>query len=147
MLAMPDEASVAAIRAAAETFAPAVEGRPGAVDLGVEGHIVDLIEIALPGFIDLIAALLNAFAADVRPGAGFAELADADRTAVLRTMSSDESRDVRDAVDYLLVFTMGGLHSEWTGYDKTTRKLDAPKIWDRMGFRPALGHPEYRVDV
>lgn len=145
-LTMPDDASVDAVRAAAATFAPPVDGRPGAADLGVERHIVELIEQALPGFVDLIAALLNAFAAEVR-AVPFADLTDAERTQVLRTMSTDESRDVRDAVDYLLVFTMGGLHSEWTGYDKKTRKLQPPKVWERMRFAPALGHPNYRVDI
>lgn len=147
MAPVPDDASIATIRAAVATIAPAVDGRPGALDLGVDRHVCDLMEQSLEGAVDLVATLIDAYAADVRPGARFAELDDEERTAVLRAMSSDESQDVREAVDTILVFALGGLYSEWSGYDRATGRLQPPATWERMGFHPAAGHPEYRRDA
>ena len=98
----------AAIRAAVETIAPAREGRPGGVELGADRHVVDLIDLALPGFVDMIGMLLDAYATDVRAGASFVELSPDERGEVLRLMASGEIQDVRDAVDALFVFTYGG---------------------------------------
>lgn len=141
---MPDAGSIATIRSAVETILPASADRPAAADLDVHRHVVDLIEMALPGFVDLIAALLNAYAG----GAPFSGLTADERSAVLRAMCTDESQDVRDAVDALLVFTYGGMHSEWTGYDRASGNLRAPAVWAEMGYGgPVRGHPDYREDA
>lgn len=146
---MPDTDSLDAIRAAVDTVVPAAEGLPGALEMGVDRHVVDLIEQSFPGFVDLIAALLNAYANDVRAGAAFAELDAGERSKVLRIMSTDESQDIRDAVDALIVFTSGGSYSEWTKYDRASGQLaGAPLTWSHVGFHgPSHGHPDYREGV
>lgn len=144
---MPDEASLDAIRAAVDTIVPPAAGLPGALAMGVDRHVVDLIEQSFPGFVDLIAALLNAYAIEVG-GTPFAELASDDRSKVLRTMSTDESQDIRDAVDALIVFTTGGSYSEWSGYDRESGDLNAPPTWTHTGFHgPSLGHADYRENA
>ncbi len=143
---MPDQASLDAIRAAVDTIVPPSDGMPGALAMGVDRHVVDLIEQSFPGFVDLIAALLNAYAMDA--GAPFADLSSDERSAVLRAMSTDESQDIRDAVDALIVFTSGGTYSEWSGYDRETGRLQPPPTWSHTGFHgPSLGHADYRESV
>src|SRR2546421_5138310 len=93
-----DPEAVAAIRAAVDAMLPATDGRPGAVDLGVERHVVEQAEGAMQGSTDLMAALLNAYAEAVRAGVGFAALTREERVDVLRTMYADESQDIRDVV-------------------------------------------------
>lgn len=146
---MPDAASLDAIRAAVDTVVPEAEGLPGALAMGVDRHVVDLIEQSFPGFVDLIAALLNAYAADVKAGASFAELTPDERSKVFRIMSTDPSQDIRDAVDALIVFTSGGSYSEWSRYDRAAGLLaGAPPTWAHVGFHgPSHGHPDYREDV
>jgi hypothetical protein len=145
---MPDEAALGTIRAAVEVIVPSAEGRAGAADLGVERHVVEAIEQYLPGFVDLLATLLDAYAAEVRPGAAFRDLSSDERSQVLRSMTREESPDMQDIVDGLMVFTYGGFYSEWTGYDKKSRALTPPEAWVRMGYRgPTLGVPEYREGI
>ena len=145
---MPDPASLDAIRAAVDAIVPPTDGQPGAAELGVERHIVEQAEGAMEGSSDLIAALLNAYAESVRAGVGFAALSRDERVAVLRTMSSDESPDIREVADTLQVFTLGGYFSEWTGFDPSQGTLERPRVWDEVGFNgPVQGVPEYRVDV
>jgi hypothetical protein len=137
---MPDDSSLAILRAAVETVAPPVDGQPGAVELGVEHHVVEQVELYLPGFTDMLAALLDAYAADVRPGAAFLDLSPPERGDVFRLMASEESQDVREAIDAVFVFTLGGLYSE-----STAPPGGRPQQWDRLGFAgPSLGHPDYR---
>jgi Gluconate 2-dehydrogenase subunit 3 len=145
---MPDPASVEAIRAAADAMYPSTDGRPGAAELGVERHIVEQADGAMQGATDLMAALLNAYAAAVRPGAGFAALSRDERVQVLREMYADESQDIRDVVDTIQIFAVGGLYSEWTTFDPKTRELQRPAVWDEVGYHgPVDGVPEYRVDI
>jgi hypothetical protein len=145
---MPDPASIDAIRAAVDAIVPPTDGLPGGADLGVERHIVEQAEGAMQGSSDLIAALLNAYAEAVRPAVGFAGLDRAERVQVLRTMSSDESPDIREVADTLQVFTLGGYFSEWTGFDPKTRRLERPQVWDEVVYNgPVSGVPEYRTDV
>ena len=144
---MPEPETLAAIRAAVEAVAPATDSLSGAADLGVQDHVVALVDQSLPGLIDMVAALLNAYAAEVRP-VPFAELSIDERSRVIRTMSTDDSQDIRDAVDAILVFTFGGLFSEWTGYDRATRRLTPPASWKAAGFHgPVHGHPDYRIGI
>jgi hypothetical protein len=145
---MPDEAALGTIRAAVDTIIPGMDGRPGAAELDVSRHVAESIELFLPGFADLLVTLLDAYAADVRPGATFTELTHRERGEVLRAMSKEESPDMQDIVDGLLVFTYGGFYSEWTGYDRQSRALSPPAAWTHMGHRgPSLGHPEYREGI
>ncbi|HEY7283550.1 MAG TPA: hypothetical protein VID47_18380 [Actinomycetota bacterium] len=138
---MPDDSSLATLRAAIDAVAPPVEGRPDAPPEGVERHVVHQIELYLPGFTDMLAALLDAFAADVRPGAGFAELSREERGEVFRLMAAEESQDIREAVDALFVFTLGGVYSE-----SAAPPGQRPAVWDRVGYAgPSFGHPDYRT--
>jgi gluconate 2-dehydrogenase subunit 3-like protein len=145
---MPDPDAVAAIRAAVDAMLPATDGRPGAVDLGVERHVVEQAEGAMVGSTDLMAALLNAYADGVRSGVAFAELSREERVMVLRTMYADEAQDIRDVVDTIQIFAIGGMYSEWTTFDPKTRELQRPATWDDVGYHgPVDGVPDYRVDI
>src|SRR5436190_384853 len=130
---MADPEAVAAISAAVDAMLPPTDGKPGAVDLGVERHVVEQAEGAMQGSSDLMAALLNAYADGVRPGAPFADLSREDRVTVLRTMYADESQDIRDVVDTIQIFAIGGMFSEWTTFDPKTRQLERPAAWDDVG--------------
>jgi len=145
---MPDPSSLETLRAAVDTVGPATDGRPGAVELGAHEHVVTMLELGLPGIVDMVAALLNAYAADVRAGAAFIDLDAGERDQVLRAMSADDSQDIRDAVDAIIVFGFGAMFSEWSGYDRTSRALKAPSTWAAVGFHgPVHGHPDYRTDA
>ena len=142
---MPDDDSIQTLRAAVEAIVPALAGRPGGAELGVEQHVSQALEKTVPGFADLIAILLDAFAGDVRPGATFVQLTLEERGEVLRLMTNGETQDLRDAVDAVLVFTYGGMYSEWTGYRRATRELRPPDVWQRVGYHgPVAGVPDYR---
>lgn len=145
---MPDADAVAAIRAAVDAMLPPTDGMLGAADLGVERHVVEQSEGAMQGSADLMAALLNAYADGVRSGVPFAELSRADRVTVLRTMYADEAQDIRDVVDTIQVFAIGGMYSEWATFDGRTRELQRPATWDDVGYHgPVDGVAEYRVDI
>ncbi len=145
---MPDPASLETLRAAVDTVVPRTDEMPGALDVRADEHIATLLEQNLPGSLDMLAALLNAYANDVRAGTPFAELSPDERSAVFRAMSTDESQEIRDVVDALLVFTFGGVYSEWSGYDRATGDLKAPPSWAAAGFHgPVHGHPDHRVDA
>ena len=144
---MPDPSSIETLRAAVDTVVPRTDMMPGALDARADEHIATLLEQNLPGSLDMLAALLNAYAMEVRAETTFAELSPEERSAVLRAMSTDDSQDIRDVVDALLVFTFGGIYSEWSGYDRATGDLKAPPSWAASGFHgPVHGHPDYRVD-
>lgn len=145
---MPDTASLETLRAAVDTVAPRTDGVAGGVALRAHEHVAELLEKSLPGSVDMLAALLNAYAMDVRAGAGFAELSPDERSAVFRSMSTDDSQDIRDVVDAILVFSWGGTFSEWSGYDRATGSLNAPPTWAAAGFHgPVHGHPDYRTEA
>jgi hypothetical protein len=136
---VPDEASIATLRAAVEAIVP------GSVELRVHDHVAYAVELATPGFVDLIAILLDAFATDVRADASFIELSLAERGEVLRLMTNGQTQDLRDAVDALLVFTYGGMYSEWTGYDRATSTLAPPAVWATLDYHgPVDGIAAYR---
>jgi hypothetical protein len=146
--AMPEAASLLAIRAAVEVIVPLVDGDPGAADLGVDRHVAEAIEQYLPGFVDLLGTLLDAYAADVRAGAAFVSLTADERSQVLRAMCREEGPDMQDIVDGLLVFTFGGMYSEWTGFDRATGTLEPPQVWASIGFGGRSdGYPEYRQGI
>jgi hypothetical protein len=136
-----DEASLAAIRAAVETILPPSENLPGGVDLGAEGHVVEQMELYLPGYTELVATLLDAYAG----GMPFVELDRPGREAVIREMVHDEAQDVRELIDAVFVFALGGMFSEWSGLDRSTGELTPPRTWAAVGFRgPSDGYPSPR---
>ena len=144
---MTDPDTLETLRAAVETVAPSTEAMPGATDLDSHQHVADMMEIGLPVITVMIAALLDAYAADVKPGTPFKDLSIEDRNRVVRAMSVDESQDIRDAIDAIIVFGCGGMFSEWSGYDRATRALKAPVTWAALGFHgPVHGHPDYKKD-
>jgi hypothetical protein len=146
---VPDESSIETIRAAVEAIVPTTDGQPGGVELNAHRHVVELIELALPGFVDLAAMLLNAYSPDVRQGAAsFTELTLEERGLVLRAMSQEDNPDLRDLLDALMVFSYGAVYSEWSGYERATGKLVAPASWKEIGFHgPVAGHPAYRQGI
>lgn len=137
-----------AIRAAVEAIGPPVDGRLGALDVGADRHVIQAIDQALPGFVDMIGLLLDAFAHDVRAGAAMADLSLEERGRVLRLLAREEGQDAKDVVDALFVFTYGAMYSEWSGYDRATGRLRPPATWSSAGYHgPVDGIPEYRTDV
>lgn len=145
---MPDQSSIETLRAAVDTVVPTTDEMPGGLDVRADEHIATLLEQNLPGSLDMLHALLNAYAMDVREGASFTELSRDERSKVFRAMSTDDSQDIRDVVDALLVFSYGGTYSEWSGYDRATGDLKAPPAWAAAGFHgPVHGHPDYRIDA
>jgi hypothetical protein len=144
---MPMDSSLRAVEAVVDTIAPDVPEGPGGVALGVHRHVSESIEAALPGFVDMLAMLLDGYASEARPGASFADLDPEERGAVLRAMGREDSQDMKELVGALFLFTYGGMYSEWTGYDRATRDLEPPQVWRELGFRgPVRGNPEYRAD-
>ena len=139
---MADPESEATIRAVVDTILPSEEGRTGGVDVGADEHAVGQLELFLPGFPDMAAALLNAYAMGVRPGAAFTELTAEERIQVFRDMSADESQDIREALDAIVLFAVGGTYSEAGG------KGERPRTWDDVGYPgPSDGYPEYRAGI
>lgn len=142
---VPEPASIEAVRAAVEAIVPATGKHPGAAELRVHLHVVEALDRFVPGFVDLAGTLLDAYAVDVRPGASFIDLTPEERTQVLRVMSLEDNADMRDVIDGLLMFTYGGMYSEWSGYDRETGTLQPPRAWQALGFQgPSDGHPDYR---
>lgn len=146
MRAVADPASIEVIRAAVEAILPGDGDLPSAAALNVHHHVAALADGYLDGFADMIASLLNAYAAE-QGAESFPRLDHAGRIAVLRAMASEESADLRDAADAVFVFAYGGMYSEWTGFDREARALRAPAAWARVGYHgPVPGHPDFRVD-
>jgi hypothetical protein len=144
---MPDEGSLEAIRAVVEVVVPPTDGRPGGSELDVHRHVADSIEAAFPGFVDMLAMLLDAYGSEVRAGARFADLTLEERGQVLRSMAREETQDMQELVGALFLFTYGGVYSEWTGYDRSTGRLDPPAAWEELGYRgPVAGNPVYREE-
>jgi hypothetical protein len=140
---MPEETD-RTFRALVDTIMPARDGRPGAAELGVHAHVAEALDLLIPGFSALAVMLLDAYAADIRPGALFAELAPTERDEVVRAMARERSQDLQELVGAILVFTVGAMFNERMSYDRTTGRLDPPATWAEVGFRgPSLGHPRY----
>ena len=106
---------------------------------------MDQLDKYLPGFPDMAATLFDAFAAGVEPGASFMDLDDEGRRKVLGEMASDESQDIRDVIDAVTVFALGGVYSEWSGGD---RRPPRSPTWDQIGY-PGVsdGYPDYREGI
>ena len=64
------------------------------------------------------------------------------------SLSTDDSQDVREVVDTVQIFAIGGMYSEWTRFDPGARRVERPATWDDVGYHgPVDGVPDYRVDV
>ena len=145
---MPDQAALDAIKAVVETIAPRTEAGPGAAEMDVHRHVAESIDAALPGFVPMLLMLVDAYAADVRAGAAFADLSTEERGAVLRTMAGEQTQDMKEVVGALFLFTYGGMFSEWSGYDRATRSLTPPWTWEALRFRgPVAGNPNEGRDA
>lgn len=133
------------LKAAVEVAFPGGNGIPAGLDVGAERHVRDALERFLPGSVDLLAALLDAQAAERGADAGFAELSFDERTSVLRAMLDEEIADVRELAEAVLLFGGGAIFSEWSGYERATTTLTPPAVWKRIGFPgPAQGYATYR---
>ena len=142
---MADPQSANTIRAVVDTILPSAEGRTGGVELGADQHAVEQLDKYLPGFPDMVAALFDAFASDERTGASFTDLSPQERGNVLRAMASDESQDIREALDSVTIFALGGAYSEWSARGETPPR---PRVWDEIGYPgPSEGYPEYRRGI
>jgi hypothetical protein len=140
--------ALAAIRAAVDAIAPAFDERPGGLDVEADRHVVEQLDLALPGSVDMIGMLLDAYASDVRADATMADLSPDERGQVLRALAREEQQDPRDLVDALFVFTLGAMYSEWSGYDRSTRHLTPPATWTHVGYHgPVDGVPDYRTGI
>ena len=136
---------MAAVRAVVEIVMPPRPGRSGTSDLGLERHVAEAIDRLLPGFVTMAAMLLDAYAAELRPGSSFADLPPEERDRILRSMAGEESQDIQDLIGALLLFTVAGMYNEWTGYDRATGRLVPPDTWPELGFAgPSTGFPAYR---
>jgi hypothetical protein len=115
------------------------------VELGAHRHVIEMIDLAVPGFVEMVGMLLDAYAADERAGSDFAGLTVAERDRVLRALCSEESQDARDVADALFVFTLGAVYSEWSGYDRASGRLLPPPAWLAVGYHgPVDGVRHYR---
>jgi hypothetical protein len=142
---MADPDSAATIRAVVEALLPATEGRAGALDVDADLHAVDQLDKYLPGFPDMAAALFDAYASGVKPGASFKELSIEERVQAMREMASDESQDIREALDAVTVFAIGGAYSEWSARHQDPPR---PRTWDDTGYPgPSDGYPDYREGI
>ncbi len=119
------------------TFAAAADTiKPGSSTTGRHLKVIGLFDHAMKGLPILVAGLLDAFATDVRPETSFTDLTEEERGEVFKLMSTDDGRDVRDAVDGLFLFVIGQSFSE-----------EAPgrdELWQRLGYHgPSDGIPNY----
>ena len=136
--------SLDTLRAAVECALPAGEGIPAGLEVGADRHIRDALESMLPGATDLLAGLLDAYAAEQGEPEGFASLPIEDRAVVLRKMLTEPIADVRELAEAVLLFGYGAVYSEWSGFDRDTRTLKPPPVWDAIGYGgPSDGHPDY----
>ena len=141
---MPD-ATEATFRALVDTIMPAHGGRPGAAELGVHVHVAEALDLLIPGFAAMAVILLDAYAADVRPGAAFVDLTSTQRDEVVRALAREPSQDLQELVGAILVFTVGAMFNERMGYDRASGRLDPPPTWAETGFGgPSPGHPRFR---
>jgi hypothetical protein len=145
LVRMADPERAETIRAVVEVLLPPSEGRAGALDVDADEHAVDQLDKYLPGFPDMAAALFDAYAGGVRPGASFKELSVDERVKALGEMAADESQDIREALDAVTVFAIGGAYSEWPARHEDPPR---PRTWDDTGYPgPSDGYPEYREGI
>jgi hypothetical protein len=134
------------LRAAVEVAFPGGDGIPAGLDVNADKHVRDALDLFLPGSADLLAALLDAQAAELGAAEGFASLSLDDRAQVFRAMLDEDTADVRELAEAVLLFGAGAIFSEWSGYDRETAELRPPTAWSAMGFPgPSRGHPIYRA--
>ena len=139
--------SLETLRSAVEVAFPGGDGIPAGLDVGADRHIADALNSMLPGSVDLLAALLDASAAEHGGADGFAAMALDARARVLRAMLREPIADVRELAESIMLFGAGAIFSEWSGYDRETGALTPPATWAAIGYGgPSLGHPGYAGD-
>lgn len=119
-----------------DTFAAAADTiLPGSKELGVHERVVQLFDRAMEGYSLMVVGLLDAFASDVSAGMRFAELSDNQRSQVFKLMMQEESSDIQDVLDGLMLFTMGQNYTEnHPGHEQ---------VWKRIGYHgPSEGVPD-----
>jgi hypothetical protein len=125
-----DEEIARAFAAAADTVLP------GSSAKGIHEKVAGLFDGALPGYSVMVIALLDAFASDVRAGVKFADLSDEERSEVFKLMMAEESVDIQDVLDGLMLFTMGQNYSE--------NNPGHVEAWKQIGYHgPSEGIPNY----
>lgn len=103
---------------------------------GIHKMVAALFDGAVPGYSVLVSGLLDAFAAEIRPGSSFAALTDEERISVFKKMAAEESVDIKDVVDGLFLFTLGQNYSE--------AHPDHHAVWERIGYHgPSIGVRDY----
>lgn len=126
---MYDDALIGTFAAASETVLP------GSTAHDAHRRVIGLFDAALPGYPVLVHGLLDAYAHESH-GTGFADLPEAQRSQVLKTMMADASVDVRDVVDGLFLFTLGQSFNE--------AHPDHEQVWARIGYHgPSEGIPDW----
>jgi hypothetical protein len=120
-----------------KTFAAAADTiLPGSSAKGIHEKVAGLFDGALGGYPVMIVGLLDAFASDVRTGVAFADLTDEERSEVFKLMMAEESVDIQDVLDGLMLFTMGQTYSE--------NNPGHEEAWKRIGYHgPSEGIPNY----
>jgi len=148
LLAAPDEAmlerdygitaeSVAVMRALADIVAPAVDGCPAASEVGAHLRAAQSLEMLQRGSITLLTRLLDMYARAERRDASFLDLDPAEREHAFRALAEDDLDEMRDLVQSVHAFILGGYLS---GFSATV-PWERPKVWEAMGYHgPARGH-------
>ena len=146
--AAPDEAllerdyglsseSVAVMRALADIVAPAVDGCQAASEVGAHLRAAQSLEMLQRGSITLLTRLLNMYARAERRDASFLDLDPAERERALRALAEEDLDEMRDLVESVHAFILGGYLAGFSAADPWQR----PKVWEAMGFHgPARGH-------
>jgi hypothetical protein len=131
----------AALRALVDIVVPRHDGLESASERGVHEHVASCLEALQPGSVKMLLLLLNIHARNVDPATRFADLDPEARATVFADLAEDDAEEIRDAVDGVLVFTLGGYFSDWSGYDRASRRLDPPPVWRRLGYEgPSQEH-------
>ena len=130
----------AALRALVDVVLPRHAGLEAASERGVHEHVAACLEAMQPGSVRMLILLLDIHARNVDSAARFADLGPEGRARVFSDLAVDDADEIRDAVDGVLLFTLGGYFSDWSGYDRASRRLDAPPVWRRVGYRGPSEH-------
>lgn len=121
-------------RAAVDVICPATPNSASASSIGVHDRVMHLIEMSRPGAVPLLAAVLDAYAAQIVAAADFLALDDEQRGKVFLLMADSGLTDIRDGVDALFVFTWATVFTEHHAQGEAS-----------TGYHgPSLGVPGYR---
>lgn len=129
--------SVAVMRALADIVAPGVDGCPAASEVGAHLRAAQSVEMLQRGSIALLTRLLDMYARAERRDASFLDLDPAERERALRALAEEDLDEMRDLVQSVHAFILGGYLAGFSPTDPWRR----PQVWEAMGFHgPAHGH-------